>query len=185
MIKINREREREREKETEVLVYFGKTLIVYAEGKHNDNRFVFEGMRFTGGVVVSWWICVQLVATLVSGVVSRPEAPIIKLYDPTLETSSSPDVIEYTSEVGGVSFLEQYAGAEPDPQKMSPHRLECECSFKKSNPQGRPNSAYHIAKLPASQLDPLSDRKLQDVVRSHATSGSKIPEMRNLKAGEP
>ena len=92
------------------MVYFGTTLIVYAEGKHNDDRFVFEGMRFTGGVVVSWWICVQLVATLVSGVVSRPEAPIIKLYDPTLETSSSPDVIEYTSEVGDVPVCFLSAG---------------------------------------------------------------------------
>ena len=130
---------------------------------------------------VRWLLCLQMFIVCIYTGRSYSTVPPIRLYDPRVETSSSPDVIEYMSETKEFTFLEESEGAEPDPQKMAPHRLECSCSFKKSNPQGRPDSAYHIAKLPTTEIDELSDRKLQDVIRSNAAGGSKIPEVRNLK----
>ena len=130
---------------------------------------------------VGWLLSLQVFAVCIYTGRSYSDVPTIKLYDPRVESSSSPDVIEYVSGIEETIFLEESEGAEPDPQKMAPHRLECTCSFKKSNPQGRPDSAYHIAKLPTTEIDELSDRKLQDVIRSNSASGSKIPEVRNLK----
>lgn len=107
----------------------------------------------------------------------------IQLYDPRYTESQERvgDTIEYfTSGIPQSSFLEEGMSADPDVQVLSPHRLECSCSFRKANPLGRVDSYYHVGKDMSSELNPLSKAKLEEIQRSRAASGSKVTEVRNL-----
>ena len=107
----------------------------------------------------------------------------IQLYDPRYTESSERvgDTIEYvTSGAPPFSFLEEGMSADPDVQALSPHRLECSCSFQKANPLGRVDSYYHVGKDLSGELNPLSKAKLEEIQRSKAASASKVTEVRNL-----
>ena len=109
----------------------------------------------------------------------------IELYDPRVRSDDGWDKIEYYSDRVSVqtdsfSFLQESTSSDPDPQALGPHRLECDCTFQKANPQGRPDSQYHWGKIPATKANFLSDQKLRNVLKSRAAPGSKIPEVRNL-----
>ena len=113
----------------------------------------------------------------------------VQLYDPHLEqrevdAAEAWEVIQYGTLFSTVakikfaadqrvpaslpSFLEtgEKAKAAPDPQRLAPHRIECSCTFKKSNPTGRPQSAYHAGHSPP--VNNATYEKLQRLLRSNA-----------------
>eukprot|EP00944_MAST-04C_sp_MAST-4C-sp1_P006363 g6363.t1 len=110
----------------------------------------------------------------------------IELYDPQVRSDDGWEKIVYYSKqstrqsLNTPLFLEEGETADPDPQNLAPHRLECDCTFRKADPQGRPDSQYHYGKIPPSAANYLADKKLRNVVKSRAAAGSKIPEIRNI-----
>ena len=110
----------------------------------------------------------------------------IELYDPRHRSDDGWDKIEYYTKSrlslsqNSFSFLQESASADPDPQALGPARLDCDCTFKKANPTGRPDSQYHYGKIPNQKVNYLSDQKLRNVIKSEAAAGSKVPEIRNI-----
>ena len=110
----------------------------------------------------------------------------IELYDPQVRSDDGWEKIVYYSKqstrqsLNTPLFLEEGETADPDPQNLAPQRLECDCTFRKADPQGRPDSQYHYGKIPPTQANYLADKKLRDVVKSRAAAGSKVPEIRNI-----
>ena len=56
---------------------------------------------------VGWLLSLQVFAVCIYTGRSYSEVPTVKLYDPRVESSSSPDVIEYVSEIEEFTFLEE------------------------------------------------------------------------------
>ena len=136
-------------------------------------------------------MAIFVTSNLVESMASEPLLHVdgarnIELYDPRVRSDDGWDKIVYYSKESlhhspsTPLFLEEGETADPDPQNLAPHRLECDCTFRKADPQGRPDSQYHYGKIPPSAANYLADKKLRNVVKSRAAAGSKIPEIRNL-----
>lgn len=113
--------------------------------------------------------------------------PRVELYDPRERPLSEQEfeVIEYGSTLqtrASFSFLE--TGEGEDPQRAAPHRIECDCTFKKANPLGRPESAYHVGRLVGSQNE-ATKKKLQDLLRTNGqrNPGSKVEDLAPVSTG--
>jgi hypothetical protein len=73
---------------------------------------------------------------------------------------------------GGVfSFLE--TASSPDPQRLAPHRIECDCKFRKANPLGRPASAYHSGTVIEEMNEPTK-KKLATLMENKRGGNSKV-----------
>jgi hypothetical protein len=73
---------------------------------------------------------------------------------------------------GGVfSFLE--TASSPDPQRLAPHRIECDCMFRKANPLGRPASAYHTGTVIEEMNEPTK-KKLATLMENTRAGNSKV-----------
>lgn len=70
-----------------------------------------------------------------------------------------------------LSFLE--TASAPDPQRIAPHRIECDCSFRKANPLGRPDSAYHTGVVVEEMNEPTK-KKLVSLLRNKKNRNSKV-----------
>lgn len=126
-------------------------------------------------------------ASVVALTLGRKGQAPVRLYDPHAEqrevdAAEAWEVIQYGASFStgakikfaterasfATSFLEtgEKAKAAPDPQRLAPHRIECSCTFKESNPTGRPQSAYHAGSLPP--VNNATYEKLQRLLRSNA-----------------
>ena len=69
------------------------------------------------------------------------------------------------------SFLETASSL--DPQREGPHRIECDCKFRKANPLGRPASAYHSGTVIEEMNEPTK-KKLAAIMKNKGAGTSKV-----------
>ena len=110
--------------------------------------------------------------------------PAVLLHDPRVTRPSLAvgESLTYSSAAAAAAAIPALAlpalalletNSAPDPQRLAPHRIECDCKFKKANPLGRPLSAYHegvIGSVAAiAEESPPTAQKLDNIQAAQDT----------------